>query len=146
MVNTQTVGLTMFKCMSWSHQKYYMPIFSPIYVKIVWNCVELSICTLYIFDFFAIFSFRNLINTEPKRWTSNHMCVQDTFEHKRNVTHKITENHIKGFKDFCAKSFATIQAIGPSVKYWNIRSGVRLFLFYILHPLEINFSIVYILL
>lgn len=47
----------------------------------------------------------------------NHMCVQDTFDHTRNVTHKIEEHQMGAFKDFCAKSLAAIQAAGPTVKY-----------------------------
>lgn len=71
----------------------------------------MNVCTIF------FFSFRNLIETESKRWTVNHMCVQDTFEHKRNVTHKIKQSHVKAFKDFCAKSLAIIRAVGPTVKY-----------------------------
>lgn len=75
---------------------------------------------VHMYESFLVFSFKNLVDTEPKRWTNNHMCVQDTFEHKRNVTHKIIGSHVKAFKDFCGKSLAVIQEIGPSVKYWNI--------------------------
>lgn len=58
-----------------------------------------------------------MCDVEPKRWIGNHMCVQDIFEHKWNVTHKIMSSHIKAFKDFCKTSLSIIQEIGPSVKY-----------------------------
>lgn len=64
-------------------------------------------------------SFRTLLVTEPHRWTVNNMCVQDTFDYTRNVTHKIEPQHMTAFKHFCAQSLAHIRSVGPTIKYWK---------------------------
>lgn len=66
--------------------------------------------------------FKSFVETEPQRWTDNKMCVQDIFEHKRNVTNAIRLHELKAFKLFCVKSLAIIGEIGGSVKYWKTKT------------------------
>lgn len=67
--------------------------------------------------FHSFFSFKSLIDTETYRWTNNRMCVQDIFEHKRNVTQAIHTKEIKAFADLCGKALLAIRDAGNSVKY-----------------------------
>ncbi|XP_055299892.1 uncharacterized protein LOC129567252 [Sitodiplosis mosellana] len=61
--------------------------------------------------------FKSLIDTEPHRWTNNRMCIQDIFEHKRNVSQAIHTKEVKAFADFCSKALFAIREAGNAVKY-----------------------------
>ncbi|XP_031634243.1 uncharacterized protein LOC116347682 [Contarinia nasturtii] len=61
--------------------------------------------------------FKGLIDSQPQRWTNNKMCIQDIFEHKRNVGEAIHMNETKAFKALCGKALLAISSAGSAVKY-----------------------------
>lgn len=61
--------------------------------------------------------FKSLVETEPTRWANNKMCIQDIFEHKRNVTQAVPIKELKAFQGFCGQSLKAIRNAGNSVKY-----------------------------